>query len=97
LRADSEWPSGSRAAKREYELSPSDVDCHVTLAWGVVPMQWMGGEVDLQHIFGRCLHRPSMEGGEKSERVIVLALTDLKCGKVFRSSEFDDSAVLSTS
>jgi hypothetical protein len=38
-----------------------------------------------------------MEGGEKSERVIVLALTDLKCGEVFRSSEFDDSAVLSTS
>ena len=42
-------------------------------------------EVDLQHILGRCLHRPRMDGGEKSERGIVLAQTDPKCGKVFRS------------
>jgi hypothetical protein len=36
-----------------------------------------------------------MDGGEKSERVIALALTDPECGKVFGSSESDDSAVLS--
>src|SRR5262249_5875168 len=29
-----------RAAKRGYEFSPSDVDCHATLPWGVMPMQW---------------------------------------------------------
>jgi hypothetical protein len=54
-------------------------------------------EIDLQHMLGQCLHRPSMDGGEKSGRVIALALTDPECGKVFGSSEFDDSAVLSTS
>jgi hypothetical protein len=37
LRARRERPS-CRAAKREYELSPSEVGCHVTLL-GAMPMQ----------------------------------------------------------
>src|SRR5258706_8276198 len=40
LRARREWPHNSRAAKRGYEFSPSDVGCHVTLPWGVMPTQW---------------------------------------------------------
>ena len=34
LRARRERPRDYRAAKREYELSPFDVDCHVTLPVG---------------------------------------------------------------
>jgi hypothetical protein len=29
-----ERPSGRRAAKRDNEFSPPDVDCHATLPWG---------------------------------------------------------------
>jgi hypothetical protein len=29
-----------RAAKRTNEFSPPDEACHVTLRWGVMPMQW---------------------------------------------------------
>ena len=36
LRARHERPP-SRAAKRGYEFSPSDLDCHVTLQWGSCP------------------------------------------------------------
>jgi hypothetical protein len=34
-----------RPAKRGYEFSPSDVDCHATLH-GVMPMQW-GDDITL--------------------------------------------------
>jgi hypothetical protein len=40
LRARRERPRHRRTAKREYELSPFVVDCHATLPWGVMPMQW---------------------------------------------------------
>src|SRR5262249_5929405 len=29
-----EWPRRRRAAKRDKQFSPPDVDCHVTLPWG---------------------------------------------------------------
>src|SRR5437879_6323980 len=37
LRARRERPRRRRPAKRGYEFSPSDVDCHVTLPWGSCP------------------------------------------------------------
>src|SRR5262249_11222681 len=37
LRPRPERPRDRRAAKRGYEFSPSDVDCHVTLPWGACP------------------------------------------------------------
>src|SRR5215471_11407751 len=37
LRARRERPRDRRAAERGYEFSPSDVACHVTLAWGSCP------------------------------------------------------------
>jgi hypothetical protein len=40
LRARRERQRDRRTAKRKYELSPFDVACHVTLPWGVMPMQW---------------------------------------------------------
>jgi hypothetical protein len=40
LCARRERPRHRCAAEREYEFSPSDVDCHVTLPWGVMSMQW---------------------------------------------------------
>jgi hypothetical protein len=39
LRACRKRPCDRRAAKRGYQFSPSDVDCHVTLPRGVVSMQ----------------------------------------------------------
>jgi hypothetical protein len=40
LRARRDRPRGRRTAERGYEFSPPDVDCHVTLPWGVMPTQW---------------------------------------------------------
>jgi len=40
LRPRPERPRDRRAAKRGYEFSPSDVDCHMTLPRGVMLMQW---------------------------------------------------------
>jgi hypothetical protein len=37
LRRGTERPCNRRTAKREYELSPFDVDCHVTLPRGSCP------------------------------------------------------------
>jgi hypothetical protein len=39
LRARRERPRDSRAANCSYEFSSSDVDCHVTLPWKVMPVQ----------------------------------------------------------
>src|SRR5262249_22877935 len=36
LSARREWPHRRRATERDYELSPSNVDCHVTLPKGVM-------------------------------------------------------------
>src|SRR5258708_3640913 len=49
----------ARTAKREYELSPFDVDCHVTLPWGSCPCN--GGTADLNpkaHSFRRAEYQP---------------------------------------
>src|SRR5262249_57196775 len=39
LRARRERPR-RRAAEKRDEVAPTDVDCHVTLPWKVMPMQW---------------------------------------------------------
>jgi hypothetical protein len=43
LPARSKRPRCRRATQRGYEFSPSDVDCHVTLQWGVMPIAMEGG------------------------------------------------------
>src|SRR5215472_13737467 len=35
-----ERPRSCGAANRGYEFSPIDMDCHGTLRWGVIPVQW---------------------------------------------------------
>src|SRR5262249_40089078 len=42
LRVRRERPHSRRATKRDNQFSPLDVDCHVTLPRGVVPLQWTG-------------------------------------------------------
>jgi hypothetical protein len=39
LRSCRERPCCCAAEKRD-EVAPTDVDCHVTLPWKVMPMQW---------------------------------------------------------
>jgi hypothetical protein len=38
--ARSDRPRDSRAAEQRDELAATDVDCHLTLPWKVMPMQW---------------------------------------------------------
>jgi hypothetical protein len=40
LRARRKRPSHRRAAEQRDEIAATDVDCHVTLPWEVMPMQW---------------------------------------------------------
>jgi hypothetical protein len=40
LRACRERPGRRRATKQRDEVATTDVDCHVTLPWEVMPMQW---------------------------------------------------------
>jgi hypothetical protein len=40
LRARCERTRDRRAAEKRGEVAPTDVDCHVTLLWKVMPMQW---------------------------------------------------------
>jgi len=40
LRAHRERPRDRCAAEKRDELAATDVDCHLTLSWKVMPMQW---------------------------------------------------------
>jgi hypothetical protein len=42
LRACRERPRGGRTAEEGDKGAATDVDCHVTLPWEVMPMQWEG-------------------------------------------------------
>src|SRR3984893_2620490 len=43
LRARRERPCRRRAAEQRDEIAPSELDCHVTLPWGVMPIAMEGG------------------------------------------------------